>query len=255
MKSMLYVLIVLGMFSPVFAEKAANPPQEESIFMAGVGTLFVDKAQKGADTDLYVLPLLIDTKHHLMVYGTNIQYVLYYDDGWMFSAIGASRLEGYDHDESPRLAGMKDRDNTYELGASLSREFSWGKIEGLFLTDILDEHRGQEARLTCSKKFSDVLDIKSLKLTPSIGFNWRSHQLNDYYYGVKTVEAAVGRPAYHAGSSNNLLTGLRADYSLNERWNVFGSLNIEWLGSEITDSPVVDNDHLLSVFLGVLGRF
>lgn len=256
MKSMLLsVLIVLGMFSAAFAENPADKPQESSLFMAGVGTLFVDKAQKGADTDLYVLPLLIDTRHHLLVYGTNIQYVLYYDDGWMFSAIGASRLEGYDDNESARLRGMRDRDNTYELGASLSKEFSWGKIEGLFLGDILNEHRGQEARLTCSKQFSDALDIKSLKLTPSIGFNWRSHQLNDYYYGVKTYEAVAGRPVYHAGSSNNLLTGLRADYSLTEKWSLFGSLDVEWLASEIKDSPIVGTDHLLSVFFGILGRF
>ncbi|MBL7214257.1 MAG: MipA/OmpV family protein [Phycisphaerae bacterium] len=206
---LVYALIIAWTFSSVFAEEAA-PPQKESIFMAGVGTLVVNKAQKGADTDLYVLPLLIDTEHRLLIYGTNINYVLFYEDGWMFSATGAPRLEDYKNSESTHLSGMRNRHNTYELGATLSKEFSWGKLEGLFLADILDEHRGQEFRFNYSKSFADVLEIRSLKLTPSAGFNWRSHQLNDYY-GVKANETTAARGLYRAGSATNILTGLRAD--------------------------------------------
>ena len=150
---------------------------------------------------------------------------------------------------------MRNRHDTYELGATLSKTFSWGKLQGRFLTDILDEHRGQEFRFNYSKSFADVLDIQSLKLTPSIGFNWRSHQLNDYYYGVKANETAAGRPFYEVGSTTHILTGLRVDYTLNERWSLFGTLNFEWLENEIKDSPIVNQDHLLSLFLGALYRF
>jgi len=251
---LLYTVVLFSMFSSAFAQDSAAE-QDKTTFMAGVGALFVDKAQDGGDTDFYVLPLLVDAKHHLLVFGTNIHYVLFYEDGWMFSATGASRLEGYDNKESDRLSGMHDRDNTYELGATLSKEFSWGKLEGGFLGDILDKHRGQEIQFNYSKTFSEVLNIKPLTLTPSVGLNWRSHQLNDYYYGVRAFEAAVGRPAYHAGSSINYLTGLRADYTLTERWNLFSSLNFEWLSSEITDSPIVDQDYLLSFFVGAMYRF
>ena len=79
--------------SPVFAEQEAAEPQTETVFSAGIGFLTVDQAQKGADTDMYVLPLLIDTEHHLLVFGTNIDYVLLYEDGWMFSLTGSPRLK------------------------------------------------------------------------------------------------------------------------------------------------------------------
>lgn len=252
--SIFIVVICSGIFSTVFADDP-NSGENESFFKAGAAALTVDKAQKGGDTDFYVLPLLVDTKHHLLVFGTNIHYVLFYEDGWMFSATGASRLEGYDNKESDRLNGMHDRDNTYELGATLSKEFSWGKLEGGFLGDILDKHRGQEIQLTYSKGIAEALNIKPLTLTPSAGLNWRSHQLNDYYYGVRAFETAAGRPAYHAGSSVDFLTGLRADYALTDRWNLFSSLNLEWLGSEIKDSPIVDQDYLLSFFIGAMYRF
>lgn len=254
-----YMTLFLAIFPTIFAAESEQAPATVDLkyvpLQTGIGFAIVDNAQKGADTDLYVMPLLIDAKHHLFVFGTNIRYVLFYEDGWMFSAAGSGRLEGYKNSESTRLNGMRNRHDTYELGVSLSKEFSWGKLEGLFLADILDEHRGQEFRLTCSKSFADVLNINSLKLTPSVGFNWRSHQLNDYYYGVKADETIAGRPAYQVGSATNIITGLRADYTLNDKWNLFGTVNIEWLNSEISDSPLADKDYLLSFFVGTLYTF
>lgn len=255
MKLLLISVIVMGAaVSPTFAEEQADA-QPETYFSVGLGTLIVDKAQTGADTECRMLPLLIDTEHHLLVFGTNIQYVLYYENGWTFSATGAARLEGYHASESSRLSGMRNRHDTYELGATLSKEFSWGTLEGGFLADILDEHRGQEFRLNYSKSFSDVLRIPSLKLTPSVGLNWRSKQLNDYYYGVKVTETAAGRPAYRVGGSTNILTGLRADYPIGKKWNLFGSVNVEWLGSEITDSPIVDKHTIMSFMVGAMYQF
>ncbi|MBL7214258.1 MAG: MipA/OmpV family protein [Phycisphaerae bacterium] len=36
---------------------------------------------------------------------------------------------------------------------------------------------------------------------------------------------------------------------------MFGTLNLEWLNSEIKDSPIVDQDYLLSFFVGAMYTF
>lgn len=255
MKSMLSALLVVGLFSAVFAEEPTPSTPEEPVFMAGVGTLLVDKPHKGGDTEFLAVPMLFYQKDRLVLSGITINYYLIYQDGWAVSLLGAPRFEGYDDDESRHLNGMDDRERTYELGLQCSRTFDWGTVSTAFFTDILGEHEGQEIRLTYKQTFKDMLAVKSLNLTPMVGVNWRSKQLNDYYYGVEGSEALPARPEYHAGSSTGILAGLRLDYPAGERWNLFSSVNVEWLGSEITDSPIVDEDTMISLLFGAMYKF
>jgi len=58
---------------------------------------------------------------------------------------------------------------------------------------------------------------------------YRSRQLNDYYYGVRSSEAIPGRPEYDVGDSVGLLTALRLNYRLNELWSVMAMGSVQWL--------------------------
>jgi outer membrane protein len=88
-----------------------------------------------------------------------------------------------------------------------------------------------------------------------LGLNLRSENLNNYYYGVRGKEATANRTAYKSGSSVNPYAGVALDYQLAGRWSIFSMFRNEWLGSEITDSPIVDQDSKISVILGLLYRF
>ncbi len=255
MKPILYALTAVSLFSAAFAEETTQPPRDESVFMAGVGTIIVDKPHKGGDTDITAGPMLFYQKDRLVLSGIKVNYYLIYDDSWAVSLLGTPRFEGYDDNESRYLRGMHDRDATYEIGIQGSRKFNWGTISATFLTDVLGEHKGQEIQLTCRQTIRNVLAVKSLNLTPSIGVNWRSQQLNNYYYGVRSSEALVTRPEYHVGSSTGILAGLRVDYQLGQKWSLFSSVNVEWLGSEITDSPIVDEHTMTSLLFGAMYKF
>ncbi len=253
-KQLLLVLAVSYIFSFVFAQDT-GVDREKTTVMAGVGVLVIDKPHKGGDTDILPIPLFLYQKDRLVLSGTKASYYFIYQDGWALSLIGAPRFEGYDDDESIHLNGMHDRDSTYEIGLECSRTFDWGTLSGRFFADILGEHKGQEIQLTYKKNFNDVLNVKSLSLTPLVGLNWRSKQLNDYYFGVEGTETTAVRPEYHAGSTTGFLAGLRVDYPIGKRWSLFGSVNAEWLSGEITDSPIVDENCMLSVLLGAMYRF
>ena len=87
------------------------------------------------------------------------------------------------------------------------------------------------------------------------GLSWRSENLNNYYYGVRAKEATANRTVYKSGNSVNPYAGVVLDYQLAERWSIFSMFRNEWLGNEITDSPIVDQDSKISLILGLLYCF
>ena len=120
---------------------------------------------------------------------------------------------------------------------------------------MLNEHIGHQVRLSYNYDFRGAANIQDLLVTPSIGVTYRSRHLNDYYYGVRSDEAIAGRPEYDVGDSIGLLTALRLNYRLNEQWSVMAMGSVQWLGSEITDSPIVEKDYMASLLLGIMCRF
>ena len=258
MKPTVFVLcsLILGTSSLVAAAQekpAAAPP--DSIFRAGIGLIVSDKAQKGADTLVMPIPTLFLKQGRFTLFGPQASWVFYYENGLLVSGVAKLRSEGYDDHEDWMLRGMSDRRSTLEAGLLISQKFSWGRLNAEWTSDVLNEHKGHEIRLTASRSFNNIFGVEKLSFTPSGGVNWRSKQLNDYYYGVERKEATAFRPAYNVGSTVAPLASLRLDYPLSSRWDLFTILSVEWLGSEITDSPIVDQHHLLSLLIGTLYKF
>ena len=234
------------------AESAARP---EPAFQAGPALLITDKAQKGGDTETLVIPAVYIQQGRFTLFGPQASWTFYYEDGLMVSAIARLRSEGYDDNESRYLRGMDDRHASLDAGLMIAQKFDWGRLRAEWTSDILNEHKGHELRVLADRRFSNFFGLEKLALTPAVGVNWRSKQLNDYYYGVERKEVTATRPAYNVGSTMGLLTSMRMDYPLSDRWNLFTSLSVEWLGSEITDSPIVDQHYKTTVLIGTLYKF
>lgn len=231
-----------------------EPPQR--IFKLGAGFLTLEKPYKGVDQECYGIPFVFYQDQKLTIFGPMVSYSFFGEDNqWAFQGLARIRTEGYDEDDSRYLTGMSDRDPTLELGLRYITDLDFAVMSLDFYHDILDEHSGYEFRCSLRKSFRNVLNIESLTLTPSAGVNWRNKQLNDHYYGVRPTEAIAGRPAYNAGGCVNWLTGLQLDYKLSEKWSLLSMVNVEWLDSEITDSPIVDKDYSVSFLLGAMYEF
>lgn len=102
---------------------------------------------------------------------------------------------------------------------------------------------------------SEPLLEKKLALKQIIGPSWRSKSLNNYYYGVRADEVLANRTVYESGRSVNPHVGIGLDYQLVGRWNIFSLLRNEWLATEITNSPIIDQNKVISVILGLVYRF
>jgi outer membrane protein len=255
---MRFAIPFVGIFLSAVPVLAAEPESGNSAanVWAGAGVLSLQQPYKGAESECYAVPFIIYEGPKLSIFGPVATYSFFGEENrWAFQGLARIRAEGYDDDDSRYLKGMSDRDPTAELGLRYLTDLDFAVLTLDFSHDVLDEHRGYECRLTLQKTFRSILDIDSLNLTPLAGVNWRSKQLNDYYYGVRPSEARPGRPACDVGGSVGWLTGLRLDYKLAEKWSLFSMVNVEWLDSEITDSPIVEDDFSLSVLAGLLWEF
>ncbi|MBC8469094.1 MAG: MipA/OmpV family protein [Planctomycetes bacterium] len=249
---MLAVVVETG-FGPNVKDSGYAGPK--NLFLVGGGAIITKNPYKGIDTEIHGIPIIIYKTERFSLYGPRMSYLLFEDDGWEISSLAKVRFEGYEESDSRYLRGMDDREWTLELGGSLSKTFMLGKLTADFGTDILNEHKGHELRLSYSYDFRDMLKIPALTLTPNIGVNYRSRQLNDYYYGVRASEVIAGRPEYYVGDSTGLMAGVRLNYTLSENLSLMGMISFEWLGDEIKNSPIVDEDHIESFLLGIMYRF
>jgi outer membrane protein len=157
----------------------------------------------------------------------------------------------YEASDSPALAGMEDRDSSWEAGFALAGENRLGFAELTLFRDILGRSGGTKLRLELGK----TIRSGRWTLVPSVLAIGLSSDYNDYYYGVKASEARPGRPAYAAGSGINLAVQTYLMFDLTPRWHLLGNLRVDRLSSEITDSPIVDSDWMWSGMVSLLYSF
>ena len=215
----------------------------------GLGILFPERAYKGMDSDVYVVPIIDLEYKSFFINQSSFGFYLFNGDMMKVSIAGAARLAGYKADDSSDLNGMQDRDGSFDGGLRLQLKGKSITFTVTGLTDILDEYKGQEINATLSAKL-----LKGF-LRPRIGIRWFSDDLVDYYYGVRSSEVATGRPIYQPGDTLNYLVGLTIGLPIDQRWALVGDIQYEVLGEDIEDSPIVDEEALFRFTAGVVYRF
>ena len=114
-------------------------------------------------------------------------------------------------------------------------------------TDISNKSDGNSAQLNLAHPLRLA---PRWHLIPSIGAEWLSDKVVDYYFGVKPGEATLARPAYVGTASVNLRAGVMLHYRLSREWSLFGGASYTRLGSGISDSPIVTHDAITALHFG-----
>ena len=184
-----------------------------------------------------------------------MNYSLFKNQSREIGLIAKTRFEGYEEDDSRFLQDMDERKWTLELGSYASKDFIFGNINIDFSADILNRHQGYELKCYYSYNFRNFFKNPAFIISPNIGVNYRSKQLNNYYYGVHSSEVIQGPPEYSAGDSIGLITGIRINYMHNENINLMDLISFEWLADEVKNSPIIDNDFGESFILGIMYKF
>ncbi len=231
--------------------ETAEMDEGPSIHVGG-GAIISSQPYVGTDARVYPLPLFTYEGRKLYFRGIMGGYWLYSFDGLSVGPVIRPRFEGYDEHDSSELRGMDDREWSIDGGLGVSWLTSIGLFGVTFVTDMLGRHNGQELDLS----YTILFKWGGFDFIPSLGVRWKSENLVDYYYGVNDDEirfdGAVSRASYDGNDAVNPYLQLAVRRKLSDRWSLLGAVQYEWLDSEITDSPIVDDDYEASFLLGIL---
>lgn len=218
--------------------------------LVGMGVMIAESPYKGVSTDAQVLPIFMVKKSKFFIDRTTLGYkVINTDDGYSVAIIGAPRFAGYHSSDSSDLAGMDDRERSFDGGLEAKWKTDLCTVSAKVLTDLLSKHDGQEISLSISKSL-----FKGF-LKPRLSASWLSQDYVDYYYGVKSTETTAARSAYNGQSTVNYNVGVMLALPLGKKWALIADVNYQFLGSQIEDSPIVNESSLMRYAAGLVYRF
>lgn len=120
------------------------------------------------------------------------------------------------------------------------------------LQDVSGVHRGNEVRMAL------ILprQIREHRIALTLGTNYQSRKVLDYYYGVHPADTARTDLQF-APASAGFGHMVRVDWQkpVSERWSLRGLIKLTSLADEIQGSPLVAQDYSAAVFVGGVYHF
>jgi outer membrane protein len=229
----------------------AQPGKMGPSFSLGTGVVFSTTPYQGASTTTLPIPLLMFSGEQFFIRGTGAGMHIYQNKHLSIDLLGKYRFEAYEAGDSAELIGIQDRKGTVEAGVKASLRLAPVTLSAQVLTDVLDEHGGQEIELRVTKPFQ----WQMMFLAPYLGISLLSDDFSTYYYGVDSSEAIAGRSAYDLGWTVNWQAGLRLRVGLGQNIMLNSAVGLELFDQEIADSPIVDQDTRFFGMLGIAYRF
>jgi outer membrane protein len=219
----------------------------------GAGVIGRGSPYVGSDTTvLQPIPAITYNGERLQWLGPNVRYGIAGAGWWRLAASASYRVGVYEESDSAALAGLGDRDSTLMAGLGLRFEVPGGLNLSLsYEHDVLDNIGGGSATARLSKGFQTGW----FRFAPQLQVNWLSAELTNYDFGVPPESATVTRPEYNTGSSVSYELGFGSFIELTEDWRIVLNVSAEFLPSEIVNSPIVADDHVIKGFAAIIYVF
>ena len=210
----------------------------------------------GARQETSVMPLVNYIGDRFSYLGGELRYGLTSGAGGEVYALGQLRPRQFYSsnpglDDDLQIDGMEDRKPAFELGLGMQRQTNFGRYELQGYLDASGTHDGYEL----SASYGYPRQIGRWLIEPALGLQLQSSDLADYYHGVTESEARSDRPSYTAGEALNMLVSLTVGYTINPRLLAFGGIEQLNLDTSISDSPIVSEQQIQKVYLGVIYTF
>lgn len=273
----IYMLILLLVFPTLSANaaetKESDPPPtvraEQSNFLrsatlfglpllaidenlaVGIGVAFSTNPFKGVDDEFNLFPEVTYQNGNFFIDFSGVGYTVYSQENFEITLIGAWHGAPYDSDDSSFLNGMEKRKFVVEGGVAATMDTFVGVVGVEALSDVTSHHKGQIVTAQYSVPFGG----DSWVIEPVAGFRWQTKKMIDYYFGVRQSEVRDDRAFYEGKSTFTPFIGLNGAVEVYPNIFLQGGVNYEFLGDGIADSPLIDDDYVLSASLSVSYSF
>lgn len=147
----------------------------------------------------------------------------------------------------------RDLDDRHMAGlAGVEYNLTLNELELQFhyLQDVTKVHDGDEARIVLAKPW---LSGKHRVLT-SLGLSWQSQEVIQYYYGISEEEADSNN-RYTATDGVSQIIRVDWNYKLTDSWDLRVLASVRHLPDAISASPLVNDNKVITAFVGGVYHF
>ena len=207
---------------------------------------------RGADSaDLTVLPALAYDAERLHIGLDGIDAKVWKNEFASVSILGNVRMEPFDPDDSRYLTGLEDHDMAFEAGIGGSLRVWRGELQASYLTDLNNAYGGHEVDVS----YYLPTEYENFSFNFGAGVTWQSEDLADYNVGVRRNEVRSDRAFYAPDAAFIPHLDFSVTYPVTERFAVVGTSGVNFLPDEYTDSPIIEDDYVLSAGLILVYNF
>ncbi|MEL7312714.1 MAG: MipA/OmpV family protein [Pseudomonadota bacterium] len=164
---------------------------------------------------------------------------------------GTAPTDPLDPDDVAEILEVPDRDFAIEVGFEFLTDGDWGFMQFAVFQDVAGVHDGFEV----AAEYGIGQVWNRWYVETAFRATYKSEQLNDYYWGIRSSEASAVLPEYTAADGVNFGVSLGAAYHLTERWALRFGIDLEYLNDAVRDSPVVDDNQVAAYFAGLSVSF
>lgn len=145
---------------------------------------------------------------------------------------------------------LRDRHMAGLAGIEYNLSVESLELQLQYLSDFTGVHEGQEARASLAKHWVNGRH----HLVGSLGAVWQSSKVVNYYYGLTPAEADERGP-YTTDAAVSGLVRVDWNYQLTQRWDLRLLASYRQLPDEISASPLINDNKVITVFIGGVYHF
>jgi outer membrane protein len=245
-----FKVLALGVLTAITATSALA----DNKFSVGAGVGVLETPYKDYDRKVVPVPVITYEGDDFWFRGLGGGYYLWNDESDKLSVTAYySPFEFKPKDsDNWQLRQLDKRKATLMAGLSYVHNTQYGFLRTSLAGDTLDNSNGISWDLAWLYRYTNG----GLTLTPGIGVEWSSENMNEYYYGISGKESRrSGLDRYDPDSDWSPYLELSASYKLSDDWSVYGVGRYTHLSSEVKDSPMVDKSWAGALSAGVTYSF
>lgn len=159
---------------------------------------------------------------------------------------------GFKADADSALTGMAERKTALETGVNGLVVTPVGGLDVAVLKDIAGASDGQIAKAQWYVPFRDDADGEWFA---TLAVERQNEKTANYYYGIRTAEALVGRPAFQPGALTHWSLYLGGHQRLTGQWVAVAGVRQFWLDNALKASSLVKDRQPWLAHVGLGWKF
>ena len=244
--------VILAFSTPAISEDRFPTKRSETFeWGLGLGLLSEDEGYRNLGFETSGVPVLYLGNRYFRFFANQLDVQFVNNEQFMFGVKLEGRFDGFEADDDQFYAGMEDREGGYFAGIRGEVKTDFGNLVGEWQTDVSDESDGAYGALGSYWP----IEAGRSQWVPKLALEYYDSNYTNYYFGVRENEATIDRPEYTAGSAMHVDMGVDYFLKLGKSHELIASLKYRHYGSEVRDSPLVDENGSPRINIGYMYNY